>query len=213
MTTYIIRRILWGLLLLVLVIAVTFLVFYLLPSVNPAVLRAGRNGSPRVIAAISHNLGLDRPIYVQFWDYVKNIVLHVQFRLLLLLQRPRRHAAAPATPGDPVADRGSRGTLGDRGDPDRDPLRDQAPHLARPHRHDRGVGVRIGSRRTGWASLRSCCSRPRSDASRSSWGSTATSASRPIRCSGSSHCFCRGSCFRSRSARSTRALCAAACCR
>jgi peptide/nickel transport system permease protein len=79
MTAYIIRRLLWGLLLLVLVVAVTFLIFYLLPSVNPAILRAGRNANPTIIAAISKELGLNKPIYVQFWDYLESIVLHLNF--------------------------------------------------------------------------------------------------------------------------------------
>jgi peptide/nickel transport system permease protein len=79
MLAYIVRRLLWGLLLLVLVVAVTFLIFYLLPSVNPAILRAGRNANPSIIAAISKELGLNRPIYVQFWDYIKGIVLHGNF--------------------------------------------------------------------------------------------------------------------------------------
>ncbi len=73
MTSYIIRRILWGVLLLVLVIAVTFLVFYLLPSVDPAVLRAGRNGSPKIIAQIRKDLGLNHSIVWQFLHYVGNV--------------------------------------------------------------------------------------------------------------------------------------------
>jgi peptide/nickel transport system permease protein len=76
MLQYIVRRILWGIVLLIAVIAITFALFYLLPNVDPAVLRAGRNSSPKIIAEISHNLGTDRPIYQQFWDYLKNIVLH-----------------------------------------------------------------------------------------------------------------------------------------
>jgi peptide/nickel transport system permease protein len=76
MLTFIIRRILWGILAMAIVIAITFLLFYLLPSANPAVLRGGRNASPATIAYISAELGLNKPIYTQFWDYVKNIVLH-----------------------------------------------------------------------------------------------------------------------------------------
>ncbi len=76
MLTFIIRRLLWGILAMAIVVAVTFLLFYLLPSANPAVLRAGRNANPQTIAYISAELGLDKPIYTQFWDYVKNIVLH-----------------------------------------------------------------------------------------------------------------------------------------
>ncbi len=76
MGRYIIRRLLWALVLLVLVIALTFAIFYLLPSADPALLRAGRNATAQNIAQIRHNLGLDKPIYVQFWDYVRNLVLH-----------------------------------------------------------------------------------------------------------------------------------------
>ena len=43
MIRYIIRRLLWGVVLLLAVIMITFIVFFLLPSVNPAVLRAGPN--------------------------------------------------------------------------------------------------------------------------------------------------------------------------
>jgi peptide/nickel transport system permease protein len=76
MTRYIVRRLLWGVVLLVLVSAITFLLFDILPSVDPAVLRAGHNSSPATIAAIRRDLGLNRPIYTQFWDYMKGIFLH-----------------------------------------------------------------------------------------------------------------------------------------
>jgi len=73
---FLVRRLLWGVVLLVLVSAATFLIFYKLPSTDAALLRAGRGASPQTIAAIRHNLGLDRPITVQFWDYLKALVLH-----------------------------------------------------------------------------------------------------------------------------------------
>ena len=79
MARYIIRRVLWGIVLLILVSLLTFLVFYVFPAANPAALRAGRQPSPKVIAYITHALGLDKPIYVQFWDYMKGIVLHFNF--------------------------------------------------------------------------------------------------------------------------------------
>jgi peptide/nickel transport system permease protein len=79
MGTYIIRRILWGILLLILVSALTFLLFTVFPSANPAQLRAGRNASPQTIAYITKELGLNRPVYAQFWTYMKNIFLHFNF--------------------------------------------------------------------------------------------------------------------------------------
>jgi peptide/nickel transport system permease protein len=79
MATYIARRVLWGIVLVILVSALTFLFFNVLPSADPAVLRAGRNGNPATIAHIRAELGLDKPIYTQFFDYMKNIVLHFNF--------------------------------------------------------------------------------------------------------------------------------------
>ena len=79
MGRYIIRRLLWVIVLLFVVSAVTFVIFYALPSADPAALRAGRSPSPQLIASIRHNLGLDRPIYVQYWLYMKSVVLHFNF--------------------------------------------------------------------------------------------------------------------------------------
>jgi peptide/nickel transport system permease protein len=76
MTRYIIRRLLWGVLLLILVSALTFLLFRILPTGNPARLRAGHNASPKVIAEISRDLGLNKPLIDQFWIYMKGIFLH-----------------------------------------------------------------------------------------------------------------------------------------
>ena len=51
MTRYIIRRLLWGVLLLIVVSALTFVLFRVLPTADPAKLRAGacrtRRSSPR----------------------------------------------------------------------------------------------------------------------------------------------------------------------
>jgi peptide/nickel transport system permease protein len=76
MTRYIIRRLLWGVALLILVSALTFVLFRILPTANPARLRAGRNASPKVIAELSRDLGLNKPLIDQFWIYMKGIFLH-----------------------------------------------------------------------------------------------------------------------------------------
>jgi peptide/nickel transport system permease protein len=76
MTHYVIRRILWGVALLLIVAALTFLFFYIFPTANAAQLRAGRNPSPHEVAYIARALGLDKPLYTRFYDYVKGVVLH-----------------------------------------------------------------------------------------------------------------------------------------
>ncbi len=79
MIPYIIRRLLWSVLLLLVVSFITFVMFVLLPSADPALLRAGRNPSPEVVAAIRENLGLDKPWYAQYYFYIRDLVLHFDF--------------------------------------------------------------------------------------------------------------------------------------
>jgi peptide/nickel transport system permease protein len=76
MTRYIIRRLLWGVALLIIVCAVTFVLFRVLPTGNPAVLRAGRDPQPKLVREIERVLGLNKPLLVQFWDYLKEVFLH-----------------------------------------------------------------------------------------------------------------------------------------
>jgi peptide/nickel transport system permease protein len=76
MIRYIIRRLLWGVVLLILVLALLFVMFRVLPTADPAKLRAGRLQSPNIIAEIRHNLGLDKSLPAQFWLYIKNLFLH-----------------------------------------------------------------------------------------------------------------------------------------
>jgi len=64
----------WSALLLVLVTLLTFLVFYVLPSADPALLRIGRHASPEQIAEVRAVFGLDEPFYTQFWIYAKDVV-------------------------------------------------------------------------------------------------------------------------------------------
>jgi peptide/nickel transport system permease protein len=74
MIQYIVRRVLWMIALLFLVSALTFLIFYALPSADPAQLRAGRTPNPQLVEQIRHQLGLDKPLYVQYFDYMKGVV-------------------------------------------------------------------------------------------------------------------------------------------
>src|SRR5215207_1004672 len=79
MAAYITRRIAGMFLLLILVSAVTFVIFNVFPSADPATLRAGRQPSPEVIESIREDLGLDRPVIVQFGDYIWRIFAYQDF--------------------------------------------------------------------------------------------------------------------------------------
>lgn len=76
MSAYVVRRVLRGVAVLLLVTALTFLLFDVLPSGDPAQLRAGRGASPQAIASARHALGLDKPLYAQFLDYMEGVILH-----------------------------------------------------------------------------------------------------------------------------------------
>src|SRR3954466_8283579 len=79
MGPYIIRRLLYMIVVLLFVVAITFLIFYVLPTADPAALRAGRSPTPETLAAIREQLGLDKPLPEQFWLYLKALVLHFDF--------------------------------------------------------------------------------------------------------------------------------------
>jgi peptide/nickel transport system permease protein len=79
MGTYIVRRLLWVIVLLFLVSLITFVIFYLFPSADPATLRAGRQPNPQLVEQIRHALGLDKPWYDQYVHYMKRLVLHWDF--------------------------------------------------------------------------------------------------------------------------------------
>jgi peptide/nickel transport system permease protein len=74
MATYVARRLVWVVFLLFMVTLITFVIFTVLPSGDPAVLRAGRQPSPQLIADIRHNFGLDKPKPVQFINYIGDIL-------------------------------------------------------------------------------------------------------------------------------------------
>jgi peptide/nickel transport system permease protein len=97
-TRYIIRRILWGVLLLIAVTALTFVLFRILPTGDPARLRAGRSASPQVVAAIRHDLGLDKSLFAQFWIYMKEVFLHFNLGFSYYSSAPVRGLIANRLP-------------------------------------------------------------------------------------------------------------------
>src|SRR5436305_12608672 len=74
MASYITRRLLWVVFLLFMITLITFVSFSVLPSGDPAALRAGRQPSPELVASIRKQFGLDKPKYEQFIRYVDDIL-------------------------------------------------------------------------------------------------------------------------------------------
>lgn len=55
------------------VAAITFVLLYCMPA-DPAVMIAGRTATAKVVANIRHELGLDQPLIVQFFNYLANLL-------------------------------------------------------------------------------------------------------------------------------------------
>jgi len=79
MGTYILRRLLWTVFLLFVITALVFFIFDVLPTADPAALRAGRNATPESIAAIRAQLNLDDPLVVRFANYVWGLITDFDF--------------------------------------------------------------------------------------------------------------------------------------
>jgi peptide/nickel transport system permease protein len=73
MIAHLLNRILWGALVLVMVAATTFAIFFAIPA-NPAELIAGKYASPEVIAQVEKKLGLDQPRPIQFARFLGRAV-------------------------------------------------------------------------------------------------------------------------------------------
>src|SRR3972149_1824918 len=80
MFQYVVRRLLWAWVMLLVVAATVFLIFFVLPGGTGkqapgghsivAVMMAGKNPRPELVENIEHRLGLDQPVPVQFGRYI-----------------------------------------------------------------------------------------------------------------------------------------------
>jgi peptide/nickel transport system permease protein len=73
---YAAHRVLWAIVSLVLVSALTFILFTVLPDGDPVALRAPRNASPAVVGQITAEFGFKHSLWIQFFDFIKQIFLH-----------------------------------------------------------------------------------------------------------------------------------------
>lgn len=66
---YIITRIILTIPMILILLSIVFLVMRVLPG-NPVLLRFDKNTNPALLAQYSHTLGLDQPIYIQYFSYI-----------------------------------------------------------------------------------------------------------------------------------------------
>jgi peptide/nickel transport system permease protein len=73
MFRYLVRRLLWAGVLFIAVTFVTYVIFFLVPA-NPARLAAGQNATPERVEEVEKFLGLDKPVHVQYWRFLRRLV-------------------------------------------------------------------------------------------------------------------------------------------
>jgi peptide/nickel transport system permease protein len=75
MIRYLIRRLLWAMLLFVAVTIVTYVIFFIAPSNPGRLVCGGQQAQPACIERATENLGLNRPIVVQYGIFLKHLVI------------------------------------------------------------------------------------------------------------------------------------------
>jgi peptide/nickel transport system permease protein len=71
---YIVRRLIWLVVTLLVITALTFIIYFVLPPVSPAVLFAGKEATPQLVATVQKDLGLDHPVWIQYLIFLKRLV-------------------------------------------------------------------------------------------------------------------------------------------
>jgi peptide/nickel transport system permease protein len=100
MLTFIVRRLLWAVLVMFVISAFVFILFFKTPGVDPARAIAGRNPSPQILTEIRHQFGLDKPVPVQYGLMMKDLFITrdlVSYSNQGQKVVPEIFAAAPAT--------------------------------------------------------------------------------------------------------------------
>ena len=69
MTRYIVKRLALLVIIIIFVSIATFFLVHLLPG-NPATTILGPNATAQNVATVNHQLGLDKPVLVQYWRWL-----------------------------------------------------------------------------------------------------------------------------------------------
>ena len=73
MVRYLIRRLIWAVVLFFAVTVVSYILFFIIPA-NPAKQACGQACSQADVQRVAHNLGTDRPVYYQYYKFVKGLI-------------------------------------------------------------------------------------------------------------------------------------------
>lgn len=86
-TRYALQRLLLTIPMLLILLTLVFLILRVMPGGPAEALLGGRNVSKEQLAAVTHKYGLDRPLYIQYGDYL-NGMIHGNFGISTLTEKP-----------------------------------------------------------------------------------------------------------------------------
>jgi peptide/nickel transport system permease protein len=75
MIQYLIRRLLWAVMLLLAVTIVTYVIFYIAPVSPERLVCGGQQATAVCVEQAKKYLGIDKPVYYQYWLFLKRLVL------------------------------------------------------------------------------------------------------------------------------------------
>src|SRR5437588_8810969 len=76
MFRYLIRRILWAILLFIIITFVTFVIFFMGPNDPARAQCGGDQARPACLKLVTEHYGLNKPLYVQYWRFFDRLVVH-----------------------------------------------------------------------------------------------------------------------------------------
>jgi peptide/nickel transport system permease protein len=72
---YIVRRLLWVAFVLLVIVLLSYVIFFIMPATDPAVIFAGKQPTPELVAEVRRQFGMDKPLLIQMGLFVKRVFL------------------------------------------------------------------------------------------------------------------------------------------
>ncbi|HTS73945.1 MAG TPA: ABC transporter permease [Gaiellaceae bacterium] len=76
MFRYLVRRILWAILLFIIITFVTFVIFFMGPNDPARAQCGGDQARPACLKLVTEHYGLNKPLYIQYWRFFDRLVVH-----------------------------------------------------------------------------------------------------------------------------------------
>ena len=98
MFRYLVRRLLWAALLFVAVTLVTYVIFFLAPANPERLICGGEQATTRCLQEARENLGVDKPVYVQYLKFLDRLVIDRSLGTSYITRQEVNQVVAKAAP-------------------------------------------------------------------------------------------------------------------